>query len=197
MKSDILQVDYKAIHEIIEPGATVLDLGCGEGDLLALLVKENKVKGQGIEIDDDCVYKCVEKGVSVYHGDLDTGLADYQDKSFDYVILNQTMQQLRKPDTVIKEALRVGKRVIVGFPNFCYLTSRIQIFFHGRVPVTPALPYDWYDTPNLHFLSIKDFEVYCSRRGVRVEKTIFLSKKTVINFLPNLMARNAVFVISK
>ncbi len=196
MKSEKLQLDYKVILDIIQPQSTVLDLGCGEGDLLALLVKENKVKGQGIEIDDNCVFKCVEKGVSVYHGDLDTGLSDYQDNSFDYVILNQTMQQLRKPDAVIKEALRVGRKVIIGFPNFCYLTSRLQIFFRGRVPVTPSLPYDWYDTPNLHFLSIRDFDLYCSRRGVNVEKTVYLSKNNLVNILPNLFARNAIYVIS-
>jgi methionine biosynthesis protein MetW len=191
------QLDYHVILDQIEPHASVLDLGCGEGDLLALLVKEKKIRGQGIEIDEQAIFKCVEKGLSVFHGDLDTGLADYQDQSIDYVILNETMQQLKKPDDVITEALRVGKKVIVGFPNFCHLSARCQIFFTGHVPVTPSLPYKWYNTPNLHFLSLHDFENYCHSKTIKIMASTALSKTGVIRFFPNLFAHVGIYVISR
>ena len=131
---------------------------------------------QGVELSEQAIHNCVAAGLSVFQQDIDTGLTEYADKSFDYVILNQTLQQVKKPDFAIKEALRVGKKVIVGFPNFCYITDRFQIFFRGKVPVTTSLPYEWYDTPNLHFLSIADFKEYCKKNQITIEEAAFISK---------------------
>ena len=195
-RKEDLRLDHKVIGDMIESGSMVLDLGCGDGDLLEYLVSSKDVKGNGVEIAEDAIYKCVEKGLSVSHGDIDTGLREYPDRQFDYVIFNQTMQQVHKPNEAIKEALRVGKKVIVGFPNFCYVNARFQLFFAGRVPVTPSLPYTWYNTPNLHFLSIKDFRLFCDTHNMVIEKKVFLSKKGIVKFLPNLFALNAIFQIS-
>lgn len=192
-----LRFDHKIIGSMVRQGSLVLDMGCGEGDLLEYLVEHKDIKGSGVEINEDAIYRCVEKGLSVSHGDIDSGMSDYPDKLFDYVIFNQTMQQVHKPKYAILEALRIGKKVIVGFPNFCYVKARFQLFFAGQVPVTPSLPYTWYDTPNLHFLSIKDFEGFCAKEGITVEKKVFLVKDRIVRFMPNLFALNAVFQISK
>ena len=191
------KVEQKTISSWITSGASVLDLGCGDGELLTQLVKEKQVHAQGIELSEQAIHSCVAAGLSVFQEDIDTGLAEYGDKSFDYVILNQTFQQVKKPDFVLQEALRVGKRVIVGFPNFCYITDRFQIFFRGRVPVTASLPYQWYDTPNLHFLSIADFIQYCRKRNIMIENSTFTAKNTRIKFLPNLFGENGLFLLAK
>lgn len=197
MKFDEVRLDHRVIYQIVEPGSRVLDLGCGEGDLMFILAKEKNAKVQGIEIDDEAVYKCVAKGLSVFHGDIDSGLKEYPDNSFDYVILNQAMQQAKKADFVIREALRVGKKVIVGFPNFAYIDARFSLFFRGKTPITPSLPYYWYDTPNLHSLTISDFKSYCIERKIRVLETYYLGNGKRIYVWPNLFAMNAIFVISK
>ena len=189
-------MDYRVILDWIGPGASVLDLGCGEGELLALLVKERGVRAQGIEIDEQAIYRCVARGLSVFHDDIDRGLSEYADRSFDYVILNQTLQQVRRLDEGLQEALRVGREVIVGFPNFAHYLARIEIFFRGKAPVTPSLPYEWHDTPNLHFLSISDFGEYCRRRKIKIKKSAFLGKKKKIPFFPNVFAHTGVFLIS-
>src|SRR5450759_4246882 len=142
MKADAVKLEYDIITGWVEAKASVLDLGCGSGDLSARLANEKRAVVQGIEIDEQAVYKCVGKGISVLHGDIDSGLADYGDKSFDYVILSESFQQVKKPESVLAEALRVGKRVIVSFPNFVHYSARWQLFFKGTVPVTPSLPYD-------------------------------------------------------
>lgn len=197
MSRDHTRLDYKVIYEIIEPGSIVLDLGCGEGDLLSLLSKGKGIKAQGIELSEAAIYKCVEKSLSVFHGDIDSGLAEYPDRSFDYVILNQSMQEVKKADFIIDEALRVGKRAIVGFPNFAYWRARLRLFLKGKTPVTYSLPYRWYNTPNLHFLSISDFKEFCAEKGISIIKEYYLGKGNVIGFLPNLFALNAIFVITK
>jgi methionine biosynthesis protein MetW len=153
----VLALEYKVILNWIRQGSSVLDLGCGDGALLDLLVRKKSVRAQGIEIDEQAIYQCVAKGLSVFHEDIDNGLSGYGDKNFDYVILNQSLQQVRKPEIVLKEALRVGRKVIIGFPNFAHCQARLQIFLKGKTPVTPSLPYRWHDTPNIHFLSISDF----------------------------------------
>lgn len=191
-----IRLDHKVILGMVTEGASVLDLGCGEGELLYLLEKEKKVIGQGIEFSEQAIYSCVEKGLSVYHGDIDTGLSEYRDGSFDYVILNESLQQVWKPGIVLNEALRVGRKVIVGFPNFGHYPVRIQVFFGGRTPVTPSLPYMWYDTPNVHFISIRDFEEYCKTRGVSVLESVFIRKDRVTRILPNLFADTGIFMIS-
>jgi methionine biosynthesis protein MetW len=190
-------IEHKVISSWISSGASVLDLGCGDGELLSLLIGNKQVHAQGVEFSEQAIRSCVAAGLSVFQQDIDTGLTEYADKSVDFVILNQTLQQVRKPDFAIREALRVGKKVIVGFPNFCYITDRFQIFFRGKVPVTASLPYEWYDTPNLHFLSIADFKEYCKKNQIKVENSVFISKNHIITFLPNLFGEVGLFLLSK
>jgi len=191
------RLDHVIISEIIEPGAKVLDLGCGKGELMLLLESLKNAKVQGIELNEQAIYECVEKGLSVFHSDIDSGLTEYPDKSFDYVILNQTMQEARKIDFVIQEALRVGKKVIVGFPNFAYIKARSMLFFRGKAPISKSLPYHWYDTPNLHFLSISDFKDYCREKNINILKAYCLGNNSIVHFWPNLFALSAVLVIDK
>ena len=197
MSKQPTKIEHRVIMDWIEQGASVLDLGCGDGELLARLIDEKQVRAQGIEISEQAIHHCVARGLSVFQEDIDTGLSEYGNKSFDYVILNQTFQQVKKPDFVLKEALRVGKKTIVGFPNFVYISARLQLFFGGKVPVTPSLPYEWYDTPNLHFLSIADFKEYCRKRDIRIEHSAFVAKNRRIKLLPNLFAETGLFLLSK
>lgn len=192
-----IQPDHEAILGLIEPQSTVLDLGCGTGDLLYLLIKDKNARGQGIEIDEQAIYKCVAKGLDVFHGDIDTGLAEFNDKSFDYVVLNQSMQQILHVDKVLDDALRVGRKVVVGFPNFAYYKARLQMFFKGKAPVTGSLPYQWHETPNLHFLSITDFKDYCRQKKINIERSICIGERRKIPFLPNLFGQVGIFLISK
>jgi methionine biosynthesis protein MetW len=196
MTSNIHPLEYNGILEWIHHGSSVLDLGCGEGELLALLVREKQVRAQGIEIDEQAIYQCVARGLSVFHEDIDNGLSGYGDKTFDYVILNQSLQQVKRPDVVVKEALRVGREVIIGFPNFAHYRARFQLSLKGKVPITPSLPYEWHDTPNLHFLSILDFIGYCHQRKIRIEKSFFVGQNRRVKILPNLFALVGVFLIS-
>jgi methionine biosynthesis protein MetW len=197
LKLSTNEVENRVIASWIDSGAYVLDLGCGDGKLLSLLVAEKQVRAQGIEISEQAIHSCVAAGLSVLQEDIDTGLSDYGDQSFDYVILNQTFQQVKKPDFVLQEALRVGKRTIVGFPNFLYYPARFQMFFRGKVPLTSSLPYEWYNTPNLHFLSIADFKEYCKKHTIRIEQSAFITKNQQVRFLPNLCAENGLFLLSK
>ena len=197
MKSDGVRLDHRVILDIVEPDSRVLDLGCGDGSLLQLLTTKKNARAQGIEFADSQIYKCVAKGVSVFHSDIDTGLSEYPDQSFDYIILNQSLQEVVKVEFVLEEALRVGQKVIVGFSNFAYYKARIDMFIDGRAPVTESLPNQWYTTPNLHFLSIRDFEEYCTIKKIRILARYHLGESRLIRFLPNLFALNAIFVISK
>jgi methionine biosynthesis protein MetW len=191
------KIEHQVILNWIDQGASVLDLGCGDGELLARLIEEKQVHAQGIEISEQAIHRCVARGLSVFQEDIDTGLPDYADKSFDYVILNQTLQQVKKPDFVIQESLRIGSKIIVGLPNFLYLSARFQMFFGGRVPVTPSLPHKWYDTPNLHFLSIADFKDYCRKREIQIERSTFIRKNRRVFQFPNLFAEAGLFLLSK
>lgn len=197
MDTEAVRLDHKAILEFVAPRSQVLDLGCGEGELLELLVKERRCRGQGIEIDEQAIYKCVARQLNAFHGDIDSGLAEYPDKSFDYVILNQSLQQVVHFDKVLKDALRVGRKVIVGIPNFAYARARFQLFFRGRAPVTASLPYTWHNSPNIHFFSIKDFLDYCRQEKVTIERSVFLSLKRRVFLFPNLFANTGIFLISK
>jgi methionine biosynthesis protein MetW len=196
MSSERIRLDHRIILDMVEPRSSVLDLGCGTGELLYLLIKEKNVKGQGLEIDDQAIYACVARGVNVLHGDIDSGLAEYNEKSFDYLILNQSLQQIRNLETVLKDSLRVGKKVIIGFPNFAHYKARAQMFFGGKAPVIGSLPYQWYETPNLHFLSISDFMNYCRSRNLRIERSVFASEHSIIKLLPNLFAQTGIFLVS-
>lgn len=197
MKFNEISLDYRIIFQNINPGARVLDLGCGNGELMFLLAKEKHALVQGIELDDKAIYECVAKGLSVFHGDIDSGLSEYPDGSFDYVIMNQSLQQIRGADSVIQEALRVGSQVIVGFPNFASLFARSMLFFRGKVPITSSLPFHWYDTPNVKFLSISDFNDYCRSKNIKVDKVFYLGKNKLVTFWPNLFAQNAIFILSR
>ena len=196
-KDDGLKLGHRKIVDLVRPGSSVLELGCGDGTLLSLLVLEKGVRGQGLERDEQAIYQCVARGLSVFHGDIDTGLSEYGDKSFDYVIFDQSIQQVRQPDCVLGESLRVGREVIVAFPNFAYWPSRLQICLRGRTPVTPSLPYAWYDSPNLHFLSISDFTGYCRRRGIPILNSIVLGRERVVRVLPNLFGETGIFLIAR
>jgi len=192
-----IRPDHRIILEWVTTNASVLDLGCGSGDLLYLLIKNKKAHGHGIEINVEEVYKCVAKGLNILHGNLENGLEDYKDKSFDYVVLNQSLQQILRVGPVLQDALRVGKKVIVGFPNFAYYRSRLQILFGGKTPVNTALPYQWYETPNLHFLSILDFVAYCSKKKITIERKVFLGKEQQVQLFPNVFAQTGIFLVSQ
>jgi methionine biosynthesis protein MetW len=197
LESKDARLDHRIIFDLIEPGSKILDLGCGYGDLMYILTREKNVKAQGIEVDEAAVYECVKKGLSVFHSDIETGLVEYPDRSFDYVILNQSMQEVKKADFVIEESLRVAGKIVVGFPNFAYIKSRVMLFFQGRSPITPSLPHHWYDTPNVRFLSISDFRVFCAEKGFAVEQASYLNGRKMITFWPNLRALGAIFLLSK
>jgi methionine biosynthesis protein MetW len=194
------RIDHSVILDLIPAGTKVLDLGCGNGSLLVKLVRQKGVTGRGIEISEEGVRACIAKGLTVMQGDIDKGLRDYPDNSFDYVVLNQTLQAVKKPDVVLSEILRVGKKGIVGFPNFAYWKMRFYLFTYGRMPKTEFLPFEWYDTPNIHFCSISDFTEYCAKNGVTIEKTVYLSTdrggRVLRGVRPNLFAENAVYLLS-
>lgn len=191
------RLDHDIIFGIVEPGSKVLDLGCGDGDLLFRLARDKNALVRGIECNQAEVHACVRKGLSVLHGNIEGGLAEYPGGSFDYVILNQSMQEVRKVDCVIQEARRIGGRVIVGFPNFAHWSARLTLFLRGRTPINEALPYYWFETPNVRFLTIRDFIDYCTARKITIEQCYYLGKRGRISRLPNWRAQNAVFVLTQ
>jgi len=187
--------DFALIGEIIEPRSRVLDLGCGEGEMLAWLVEHKQVSARGVEISAAQVRKAISRGVSAYQGDIDEGLADYPDKAFDYVILSQTLQETRSPLKALTEMLRVGRKAVISFPNFGHWSVRKSMLFSGQAPRTAEFPHDWYNSPNIHFLTVNDFEEFCAEHGFPIEHRYFLDGDRRINRLPNLFARMAVFVL--
>jgi methionine biosynthesis protein MetW len=189
--------DYAIISQIVEPDTRILDLGCGEGELLAWLAEHKNVDARGVEISGPKVQQAISRGVSVYHGDIEEALADLPDQAFDYVILSQTLQESTAPLKVLRDMLRVGRRAIVAFPNFGHWTVRLAHLFTGRAPKTKLFPHDWYDSPNIHFLTVDDFEALAQEQGWAIEKRIFLQGVRQISFLPNLLSEVAVFLVSK
>jgi methionine biosynthesis protein MetW len=188
--------DYAIIGDIVEPGARVLDLGCGEGELLEWLAQNKGVEARGVEISGAKVQRAIARGVSVYQGDIDQGLADYPDGAFDYVILSQTLQETHRPRKVLREMLRVGRRVIVAFPNFGHWRVRLSMLLSGGAPRTKLFPYEWYESPNIHFLTVLDFEALAGVEGLVVERRYFLAGRRKVTLLPNLLAEVAVFLVS-
>ncbi|MDZ7723193.1 MAG: methionine biosynthesis protein MetW [candidate division KSB1 bacterium] len=191
--------DLEIISNLIPADSSVLDLGCGAGELLHDLIHSKNVKGQGIELDSDLVFKCVSRGVPVIHQDLDEALKEYSDRSFDYVILSQTLQQVNRPDHTLVEMLRVGRYGIVGLLNFGHWRVRHYLTLHGRMPKSKTLPYEWYNTPNIHLSTIRDFQMYCRQHQIRILKQINLVHRRVGALLPRLFpnsfANLSVFVV--
>jgi methionine biosynthesis protein MetW len=189
--------DYAIIGQIVDPGTRVLDLGCGEGELLEWLAHNKNVDARGVEISGVKVQRAIARGVSVFQSDIDAGLADFPDRAFDYVILSQTLQETRHPREVLREMLRVGLRGIVAFPNFGHWAVRLSMLVSGRAPRTGLFPYEWYDSPNIHFLTVQDFENLAAAEGFRVERRYFLAGHRSVTLLPNLLAEVAVYLVSK
>lgn len=171
-----LRSDLRAIADIIEPSSTMLDVGCGEGDLLAWLQQEKRVSGRGIELSQNGVNRCIARGLSVIQGDADMDLAYYPDNAYDYVVLSQTLQTLRQPKEVLQHLVRIARHAIVSVPNFGHWRNRLYLAWTGRMPVTSSLSYQWYDTPNIHFCTITDFMSLCKSLDLSVEKSIYVTE---------------------
>jgi homoserine O-acetyltransferase len=193
------RVDYDRIEDLIAPGSTVLDLGCGRGILLSRLIRHKNVKGRGVEVVQDAICECVERGLDVLDIDVETELSSFAGDSYDYVVLSQTLQTLRRPDVVIREMLRIGRYGIVSFPNFGHWRPTIQLLLTGHTPVTEALPFRWYNTPNLRCVTIRDFDRFCRDHHIKVHQRIPLlpHRRAPLRFWPNLRAEEAIFVISQ
>ncbi len=203
MNNGSLRVDLRMIADMVEPGSRVLDVGCGEGALLDWLGKEKNVDGRGIELSMAGVSAAVSHGLSVIQGDADTDLKDYPSGAFDYVILSQTLQATYEPRTVLSHMLRIGRRAIVSFPNFGHWRVRLHLLLNGTMPVTDTLAYDWYDTPNIHFCTVRDFVDLCRELGITVERSIALDRDGKAMLLPgwagaaNLFADQGLFMLSR
>ena len=196
-----MRADLAIIQHWIEPNTRVLDLGCGDGTFLWHMQKEKNIQGCGLEIDHQLINDCLCKGVNVIEQDLDKGLPNFDTGSFDTVLLAQTLQALQRPDLLVEEMLRVGKRCIITFPNFGYWRYRFYLMFRGRMPVSDALPFEWYNTPNLHFCTIKDFDEYCRRKNIRVlDRTVvdFKHRTSLLMGLnKNFFGINAIYHITR
>jgi len=203
MRPDDLRYDLSLIASWIEQGSKVLELGCGEGDLLYWLKKEKSVKERGIEIEESRVEKCIQKGISVLQGDINEEIEDYPDNTFDYAICSQTLQQVFEPSSLIHSMMRVAKMGVVSFPNFGHFKVRMQLAFTGRAPVTKELPYSWYDTPNIRVLSLQDFQNFTDEVGYKILKRAAINTTNnqrhgkLITVLPNLLATYGIFLIGK
>ncbi len=188
--------DYETIGERIAIGSKVLDLGCGDGSLLAYLSRNRSVRGYGVEIDDANILACIRNSVNVIQSDLESGLSGFESGSFDYVILSQTLQAMKNTESIIREMLRVGREGIVTFPNFGYWQNRLQIL-KGHMPVSRNLPYQWFESPNIRLCTTRDFEDFCSRHNVNIIERIVMNNGNEVSFLPNLFGTLAVFRFAK
>ncbi|MBC8268760.1 MAG: methionine biosynthesis protein MetW [Rhodospirillaceae bacterium] len=197
-----IRIDLQIIADMIEPDTRVLDVGCGTGTLLDYLVHFKQVDGRGIELSTEGVNACVSNGLSVIQGDANIDLKDYPDQAFDYVVLSQTLQAMNAPREVLKQLLRIGRYAVVSFPNFAHWRVRTHLVFKGRMPVSETLPHQWYETPNIHFCTIKDFTVLCKEMGIAVERSLSLDHSGSVfrridmtPFLSNLFGEQAVFLL--
>ena len=187
-----IRADYDTIAAWISPGARVLDLGCGNGSLLRYLREKRGITGYGVEIDDEKIIASVGNGVNVIQRDLEGGLAEFEDRSFDFVILSLTLQAVRQTEKIVREMLRVGREGIVTFPNFGFWRNRLQVLL-GAMPVSRELPYQWYDTPNIHLCTIDDFETFCAKNEIRILQRVVMAGSQPVNALPNLLGSLAVY----
>ncbi len=203
MQTDTLRADLAIIAELIEPGAKVLDIGCGDGALLAWLAANKQVDGRGIEIDPEKVYEAVATGLSVIQGDGNADLVDYPAKAYDYVVLSQALQAMAQPKQVLDELLRIGRKAIVSVPNFGHWRNRLYLALKGRMPVTKTLSFEWYDTPNIHFCTLDDFIRLCAQLDIAIEKEIIVKEGGMPSrfggsaVLANLFGEQGVFLLSR
>lgn len=194
------RIGYDLIIDEIPEHSRVLDLGCGNGKLLEELQTTRNIDGYGVEISAEGVSLCLEKGLYCYQGDIDDGLADYRDNSFDYVILNQTLQHTKRPRFVLQEIMRICRNTIISFPNFGHYTMRLQLLVKGRMPKNSLLPYDWYNSPNIHLFTIEDFQDYCDLHSYPVRKEMHFSvngnsKSLIRSYRPNFLAEFGFFIL--
>jgi len=198
-----LRYDLSIIESWVSPGSRVLGLGCGDGELLWSLKTRKNVVETGIEIDESLVARCIERGLTVVQGDINEEVKDYPDGFFDYVVCSQTLQQAFDPPEIIREMLRVAKYAVVSFPNFCHWRIRLQMMASGHVPRTRELPFEWYNTPNIRVLSLKDFHTFAKEMGFRILKEAAINSQdirvsgTEVNFLPNLRATYGIYLIGR
>lgn len=196
-----LRSDLRVIADMIEPGASVLDLGCGDGALLASLIAQKQIKGRGIELKPEKVRAAIARGVPVIQGDVNQDLGYYPDKSYDYVVLSQTLQAMQDPKAILKELMRIGNRAIVSVPNFGHWKVRADLLLRGRMPVTKTLTYQWFDTPNIHFCTITDLVLLCEAMQITIERRLCVdyrgapSNFTGRGFLANLLGQQGVFLL--
>jgi methionine biosynthesis protein MetW len=200
VKFYVTPIGYDLILDEIPPYAKVLDLGCGDGALLDILRNLKDIDAFGVEISSEGVSRCLEKGLYVYQGDIDDGLADYRDNSFDYVILNQTLQDTKRPTYVLQEIMRIGRNALISFPNIGYIGNRLQLLHSGSMPKNRLFPYDWYESPNIHLLSIEDFRSYCVSHFYPIRKEMHFSAGTGgasrrVRIIPNLFAQYGFFIL--
>jgi len=197
-----MRFDLQIIGNLIGEGSRVLDLGCGRGDLLEFLQSEKNVTGYGIEINEEKVIDAISRGLSILRGDINKETRDYADKSFDYVILSQTLQQVYQPEVLIKEMLRIGKRGIVSFPCFNHYGIKLQLLLTSKAPVTEELPFEWYNTPNIRVITLRDFRIFCAKYRIKIIKELAISshyKETtgkIVGFIPDWFARYGIFFLS-
>ena len=200
--STVLRPDLTLIADMVRPGSRVLDIGCAEGDLLHFLWRAKRIDGRGIELSQDGVHACVSRGLSVIQGDADTDLDAYPDHSFDYAVLSQTLQATRSPKDVLRNLIRIGQHAIVSVPNFAYWRVRLALLFRGRMPVTPNLPFAWYDTPNIHLCTISDLTALCAEMRVTIDRSLILmtggkAKPMAPKRMANLLGEGAIFLLRK
>ena len=197
-----MNINFYTLEQWVPQQSRVLDLGCGDGRLLQYLKKRRDIRALGVEIDHGNMTRCVERGVPVIEQDIDQGLSNFSNDSFDVVLLTQTLQAVRRPDFVLEEMLRVGKECIITFPNFGHWSARLSLLTRGRMPVSKFMPYEWYDTPNIHFCTVKDFEVFCREREMQVINRYFqlshdVARAGTVSWQPNLRAVNAIYHVTR